>query len=219
MKDSGKYAMTVITYAEKLSGIFKTDRLQPVYTICLYTGTEPWDGPRRLLDMMEFGEEYTSFRKLFADYPVHLFCVNEQSEFGEFHSELKGLFQAMNCRKDKEKLISLMQNETYAHLSEETWDAIAVMTGHPSLKDKKDAYKRKNEDREEYNMCEALEELINMGREEGEDVGKNKQQCYTIEMMLNKNYDITEICSIVGCDPSLVEKVREEKFLQGVNLL
>ena len=213
MKGSGKYAMTVITYAEKLSGIFKTDRLQPVYTICLYTGTEPWDGPRRLLDMMEFGEEYTSFRKLFADYPVHLFCVNEQSEFGEFHSELKELFQAMNCRKDKEKLISLMQNETYAHLSEETWDAIAVMTGHPSLKDKKDAYKRKNEDREEYNMCEALEELINMGREEGEDVGKNKQQCYTIEMMLNKNYDITEICSIVGCDPSLVEKVREEKFL------
>lgn len=30
-------------------------------------------------------------------------------------------------------------------------------------------------------------------------------------MMLNKNYDLAEICSIVGCDPALVEKVREKK--------
>ena len=30
-------------------------------------------------------------------------------------------------------------------------------------------------------------------------------------MMLNKNYDLAEICSIAGCDPALVEKVREKK--------
>ena len=114
MKESGKYAMTFITYAEKLSGIFKTDRLQPVYTICLYTGTEPWDGPRQLSDMMEFGENEL-LQKCFADYSLRLFCVNEQSDFEEFHTELRELFRAMSYRKDKEKFLSLAKDERYAH--------------------------------------------------------------------------------------------------------
>ena len=222
MKESGKYAMTVITYAEKLSGIFKTDRLQPVYTICLYTGTEPWDGPRQLSDMMEFGEN-ESLQKCFADYSMRLFCVNEQSDFQEFHTELRELFQAMSYRKDKEKFLSLAKDERYAHLTEETWEAIRIMTGQEYFKNShKTTYKIMKENGEErYDMCQALQELredfINEGKREGKREGRQEgrraQQCYTIEMMLNKNYDITEICSIVGCDPSLVEKVREEKFL------
>lgn len=226
MKESGKYAMTVITYAEKLSGIFKTDRLQPVYTICLYTGTEPWDGPRQLSDMMEFGEN-ESLQKCFADYSMRLFCVNEQSDFQEFHTELRELFRAMSYRKDKEKFLSLAKDERYAHLTEETWEAIRIMTGQEYFKNShKTTYKIMKENGEErYDMCQALQELredfINEGKREGKREGKTEgrqegrraQQCYTIEMMLNKNYDITEICSIVGCDPSLVEKVREEKFL------
>ena len=218
MKESGKYAMTFITYAEKLSGIFKTDRLQPVYTICLYTGTEPWDGPRQLSDMMEFGENEL-LQKCFADYSLRLFCVNEQSDFEEFHTELRELLRAMSYRKDKEKFLKLAQDERYAHLSEETWEAITIMTGHDIFRENKEAYRKANENEEEYDMCQALRELREDFLNEGENIGRNKQQCYTIKMMLNKNYDIAEICSIAGCDPSLVEKVREEKFLQGVNLL
>jgi len=64
-------------------------------------------------------------------------------------------------------------------------------------------------------MCQALQELredfINEGKREGRQEGRRAQQCYTIEMMLNKNYDLAEICSIAGCDPALVEKVREKK--------
>ena len=97
------------------------------------------------------------------------------------------------------------------------------MTGHDIFKENKETYRKVNENEEEYDMCQALRELredfINMGREEGlskgEDVGKNRQQCYTIKMMLNKNYDLTEICSIAGCDPDIVEKVREKKRGKG----
>lgn len=40
--------------AEWLCGITKDDRLAPVYTLCLYHGEDPWDGPLTLKDMMRF---------------------------------------------------------------------------------------------------------------------------------------------------------------------
>lgn len=43
---------------EKLCRFKRTDRLTPVYTICLYHGTELWDGPRSLKDMMNFGKDH-----------------------------------------------------------------------------------------------------------------------------------------------------------------
>ena len=65
------------------------------------------------------------------------------------------------------------------------------------------------------NKPKLREDFINEGKREGKREGRQEgrraQQCYTIEMMLNKNYDLAEICSIAGCDPALVEKVREKK--------
>ena len=53
-----------------------TDRLHiRVQTICLYSGTETWDGPRTLSDMMEFGAETDPLKEYFSDYPANLFCV------------------------------------------------------------------------------------------------------------------------------------------------
>lgn len=43
--------------AEWLCKIKKTDRLTPVYTLCVYHGEDEWDGPRSLKDMMDFGTD------------------------------------------------------------------------------------------------------------------------------------------------------------------
>lgn len=126
-------AVSAATSHEKLSGILKTDRLQPVYTVCLYSGTDPWDGPRTLSDMMAFHPNDNYLRFLFRDYPLNLFCVNEHSGFDEFHTDLRQLFRAMNCRKDKQKLTELMGDKLYSHLNEDTLDAIAVMTDNAAL--------------------------------------------------------------------------------------
>ena len=176
---SGRYDTLAIpvTYAEYMSGILKTDRLHPVYTICLYSGTETWDGPRTLSDMMEFRTETDPLRGYFADYPANLFCVNEQEEFESFHTELRELLRAMNYRKDKRKFLSLEKDERYAHLSKETWEAIATMTGHSFFEENMETYKSQNENqREEYDMCQALREIredfFNEGKEEGRAEGK-----------------------------------------------
>lgn len=168
-----------VTYAEYMSGILKTDRLHPVYTICLYSGTEIWDGPRRLSDMMEFRTEKDPLKEHFADYPANLFCVNEQEEFESFHTELRELLRAMNYRKDKRKFLSLEQDERYSHLSKETWEAIAIMTGHSFFEENMETYKSQNENQwEEYDMCQALREIredfFNEGKAEGRAEGRTE---------------------------------------------
>ena len=179
VESSGQYDSLAIpvTYAEYMSGILKTDRLHPVYTICLYSGTETWDGPRTLSDMMGFRAETDPLREYFSDYPANLFCVNEQKEFECFHTELRELLRAMNYRKDKRKFLSLEKDERYAHLSKETWEAIAIMTGRSFFEENMEIYKSQNENqREEYDMCQALREIredfFNEGKAEGREEGR-----------------------------------------------
>ena len=109
-----------VSMDETLSGILSSDRLHPVYTLCLYSGTEPWDGPRKLSDMMAFDPQNKNLQSLFEEYHLHLFCINEQHVFDAFRSDLKSLFQAINCRNNKKKMIELMKDETYSHLNEDT---------------------------------------------------------------------------------------------------
>ena len=213
------------TIDEKLSGILRSDRLHPVYTICLYSGEEPWDGPRKLSDMMEFDPEDENLRVLFEEYHLHLFCINEQNGFDTFHSGLRHLFRAMNCRKDKEKMSELMKNEAYAHLSKETWEAIAVMTDNAAMLQKKDKYKTENGEEEEYNMCQALEELMeeresmgerrgrregrNEGRREGRNEGNLEKTKIVVRNLLRMGFSVDDICKAAECAPALVKEMQD----------
>ncbi len=76
------------TADEWLSGMTQSDRLTPVYTLCLYHGEKPWTGPRTLKDMMAFGDEPERMSNLFTDYPLRLYCINEQTDFHMFHTEV-----------------------------------------------------------------------------------------------------------------------------------
>ena len=65
--------------------------------------------------------------------------------------------------------------ERYAHLSKETWEAIATMTGRSFFEENRETYKSQNGDQEEYNMCQALREIredfFNEGKAEGRAEG------------------------------------------------
>ena len=132
----------------------------------------------KLSDMMEFRAETDPLKEYFSDYPANLFCVNEQKEFECFHTELRELLRAMNYRKDKRKFLSLEKDERYAHLSKETWEAIATMTGRSFFEENRETYKSQNGDQEEYNMCQALREIredfFNEGKAEGRAEGREE---------------------------------------------
>ena len=108
------------------------------------------------------------------DYPLNLFCVNEHSGFDEFHTDLRQLFRAMNCRKDKQKLTELMGDKLYSHLNEDTWDAIAVMTDNAALLQNKEAFRNTYGNQEGFDMCQALDELMADKMNEGILIGKHE---------------------------------------------
>ena len=106
----------------------QNDRLCPVYTICFYHGTEPWDGPRSLQDMMRFGQETDSWKELFHDYGMTLFCAGERNDLSRFETDLKLLLEVLQLRQDKDGLLRLWSGEAFTHLDPETAETMAVMT-------------------------------------------------------------------------------------------
>ena len=154
--------------AEFLCGVRKTDRFAPVYTVCLYHGKEAWDGPRSLRDMMDFGSDPDQMSRYFADYPMKLFCVNEEQDFSCFHTELRQFFTMISCRKDWKRLRRLAESEDYRNLSADTAEAIAVVLGWSDPKEIQMKYEEKGKG---VNMCKALEDLLTIEREKGEKLG------------------------------------------------
>lgn len=132
--------------AEWLSGIKRTDRLSPMYTVCIYHGEDVWDGPRTLRDMMKFGDDAEGLSELFVDYSMRLFCMNEYKNFDMFHTEVREVFAALN--KDSVR-------------------ALSVLLKQPQIWEERDKYMSKNGNGEEYDMCLALRELKEEGRLEG----------------------------------------------------
>lgn len=154
--------------AEWLCGITKDDRLAPVYTLCLYHGENPWDGPLTLKDMMRFDDDRENLQQYFADYPLRLYCVNAQTDFNCFHSELREVFTALHYRRDKTGLFSVMsENDTFRKLNRETFQVLSILLNSPRLWAEREKFMWANQEEEEYNMCQALQELFDDGVSQG----------------------------------------------------
>lgn len=161
-KKAGRYA----DKNERLSGFSRSDRIPPVYTVCLYHGVDPWDGPRSLRDMVSpvKGEQTDELENFFADYPMNLICVNELEDFSGFTTGLKELFALMACRKDKRKMNEFLQtHEEYKRLDEETAEVISGIMGVENFMKNKDQYQEEGK----YNMCQAIREMWEDGLNEG----------------------------------------------------
>ena len=139
----------------------KKDKLKPIHSICLYHGTEEWDGPKNLKDMMDFEGALPSWEETFHDYGMTIFCANEWDDFSKFRTELRQFLEVIPCRGDKKKLKELFEREEYKHLDKETAEVIAVFTDN-----KKMLRVLEQEEKEEYDMCKALDDLIADGKTE-----------------------------------------------------
>ena len=210
--------------AEFLCGVRKTDRFAPVYTVCLYHGKEAWDGPRSLRDMMDFGSDPDQMSRYFADYPMKLFCVNEEQDFSCFHTELRQFFTMISCRKDWKRLRRLAESEDYRNLSADTAEAIAVVLGWSDPKEIQMKYEEKGKG---VNMCKALEDLLTIEREKGEKLGIEQgiergieqgiergieQNAYNmIWNMQEEGIELDRICRISGKTAEEVQRILESK--------
>lgn len=188
--------------AEKMCGFRKTDRLIPVYTACIYHGAEPWDGPKNLKDMMEFEENEDVLKEQFIDYPLRLYCVNEASDFSMFHTEIKLLFQMLQFQKDKQGLKRLLENNPdYERMDADTLEVVSVTLNAPSIWNERIKYMNVDGEKEEYNMCQALQDWA----EEERGIGMQQGMQQGIQSLI-------EVCKSFGISWEEVSDALVEKF-------
>lgn len=183
---------------EFLSKLRKTDRLHAVMTICVYYGEKEWDGPRLLLDMLTIPEEWKS---LVSDYKFNLIEVRE-SEHLKFHNQdVKTIFNISRFIYDKEydKLNNIYKEQT---ISTELAMVIGAITETQKLID--DALKSKKKG-EQLNMCKALEELEERGRQRGEIQIKILQ----IQKKIKKNKQLSQIADEIEEDEENIKDLYE----------
>jgi len=110
--------------------------------------------------------------ELFEDYPMRLFCVNEQEDFDMFHTEIREVFAALKYRKDMTGMQKLMkENEAYRRLDRDSLRTLSVLLKRPDIWEERAKYMNKNGEQEEYDMCLAMREWEAEARTNGRNEG------------------------------------------------
>lgn len=154
--------------ASYLSGMKKEDYLNPVFNLIFYYGEEPWDGEQCLSAMYRIPEELEPYKEYLPEYPIHLICpdnVNPEN----FRTEWKEIFELMQLSQDGEGMLRYAQehSEQLQNMDGETKEFVMTMLHGAELWEE-------YEDKEEFDMCKAFEQIKEMGFYEGRETGKRE---------------------------------------------
>lgn len=180
--------------AEFLSGFARTDKLIPVFTIVVYYGSEPWDGPCSLHEMLALPPELQQYREKIADYHLNLLDIGRMENLEQYEGELKAFFGFIKYHRDKHALSEFVQENQniFQSLPTETLQAISIMA---ETKEVEKYCRHQVSDTEKeggMNMCKALEDMKDEAREEGRRQGifaiiaDNMEMGYSKESIIRK---------------------------------
>lgn len=155
-----------------LSGITREDKLIPVVTTVLYlgAGTE-WDGSKSLYELLGIDEKDDTIHQLkeyLPDYKINLIQGRNIRNPEKFQTCLQHIFSMLKYNSDKKRLYEYITK----HQQElKQMDNVEMLAAFVLLGEQKRVLKLiENQDKkEETNMCSAIEELIQDGKEEGQD--------------------------------------------------
>ena len=203
-----------LSAAEYLSGFGKDSRLYPVVTFVLYGGKEAWNGPECLHDMLDWTGLPEKLKGFVADYPIHVIKIREFENTEVFRTDVKQVFDFIRCSGDKKALAELVQkNVEYQTMEEDAYEVVTQYVKANRLIRVKDEYKGKDG---KVNMCQALEELIEDGRQEGraEGLADGREQGHAdairnvVIRMVKKGKADEEIMELTECSAELLWEIR-----------
>ena len=142
---------------EYLYGFRKEDKVKLVITATIYVGSEPWDGPMRLSDIVS--DKAKQLMTPYDDYRIRLISAMDLSEddFGKFATELGDVMKFVKHQKeDVDKLIEQTNHRIYS-------PEAAAFVKEAANMDLDFEVKNGGVD-----MCEALEKRYKKERNEGE---------------------------------------------------
>lgn len=124
-----------------------------------------------MLDLTDIPEE---MKKLVNHYPIHIFEVHRFENTEWFQTDLREVFEFIQCAEDKEKLKEFVElrKDKLANMREDACDVIAAITKIKTIPFKQKGYRNENGG---INMCKALEdwgrELEEIGLQRGQQQG------------------------------------------------
>lgn len=189
-----------LTGGEFLSGFRKEDRVIPIFTLVVYYGSEPWDGAVDLHGLMNLQEVPEGIRHLIHNYPINLLQVQTFTGMEKFKTDVKAVFGFLQNAQDKEQLMNFIRANqgAFENLDEEAFDVISHLTSSSKLANIKQTYKKE----ENINMCQAILDLIEDGKEKGKSEGMLEGRDYKEkEIILNmhvNNVTPKEIAKLTG---------------------
>jgi hypothetical protein len=145
---------------EFLSGLLKTDKIMPIMTVIINFSGKIWNAPKTLKQM--FHDFDKRFLKFIKDYEINLIdpVAIGKDNFDKFITELREVLLYIKYSKDKVNLYNVVKNDKgFESVPNEAVSLINTLTG---------SNLEINEMKEESNMCEAIEGLIEDGRKEGQ---------------------------------------------------
>lgn len=150
--------------SEILSGFRRDDLLNPVVTFVLYYGTEEYDGPRDLCSLINTAELPDSLRRYVQNYKVNIIDIRKLKDTSVFQTDVKKVFDFIRYSKDKEKLLSLVEeNPEYRQVERDTYEVIREYANVEGLLELDEDY----QEGDKVNMCQALLELMADSKAEG----------------------------------------------------
>lgn len=158
------YEQKKMTGEEYLSRFRKTDKIYPVITLVFYYGQKEWDGSIDLFGMLQMDQP--ELKKYVPNYRINLLDAGNVEDVKQFQTDLQVIFGMLKLRKQKEKLQGYIQGnkEYFGNLDMETYQVLRVfLNSEKQLKE----FDRCRDGGGQIDMCKALEDLYEEGREKG----------------------------------------------------
>ena len=142
---------------EFLSGFHKEDRLIPVITLTIHFENKRWDGPRNIREMFSMTDP--GIMKFLPDYEINLISPYEIDDFSDFDTDLGAVLSYIKASGEKKKLEELTSSdERFRHLARDAFDVINDAT---------DSKLKVIEKEGKIDLCTAIKEIREEGRQEG----------------------------------------------------
>lgn len=207
-----------VDFEERKSRIKRGDIYYPVVTVVLYLGEGHWRGNRSLKKLFGIPR---NVRKQFAskvgDYKFTLLEIDSMNP-EDYQTDLRQFIKAMHCRKDRERLKKLFEQEEFSNLPMDAQKTIAVHLGIKEL--------IKVVVEEETNMCKAWRDLIRderaearkEGEKQGEKRGEKRGEINGMVKIISDYIRQTKCTVEEAMDIFLVSEENRKKILSGMAL-
>ena len=147
----------------------KEERLEPVLTIVVYWGDTSWEGKNSIHEMIEWPTD-CDIQKYIPNYKMNRLDVNQIKNEKIYKSDLQFIFETLKYKKDKQRMRNHLQTkgQEFQKLDEASKIALLELLQSETLKS---WYEEK---KEAFDMCKALDDLVNDSKREGERLGLQK---------------------------------------------